>query len=345
MLNKIIATFFLLIMTLATQAATPSDARQLSAQNTFAIMDGFFVRRYSSNNNAIGKATRPLLIINGFNYQLYFPDGRRINYNGLLKPFNALKAVSHIGPALYAIGSPAWSHTKSYNWQRVMRQYRVRVENALNVVNDVDWANAAWPGKEKKLQAFMQSSLKMALSFIDKTLKQDHYTQQDYQRFATRYMHTMVATMYLADVANTTATLKQLKLWKKQLGTHWQNLYVVVMGSKGRTTAGLTLNTNTAAYTVASLMSPQQVKTHILITPAAKNLQQTLTILGTVINARQLAKATFTNKTTRHMSGLYAALKKPTVPLAMQNVKRIIAQYLRSGQVKLPEMKIADWPK
>lgn len=317
------------------EAASQSNAAQI-----FSNLDNYFVKAYGQNNQAIAQTTRPVLIVNNFDYLLLTSNGTQQKYSGLKSPFNELKAVSHIGPNLFSIAWRSWRNTADESWKKNLTVYQRLIGQTLKQIDNIDWSNSAWPGQSEQLKSFMRQSLQMVYDFDQAMLKKQSFTRKDYQQFAGNYLHTMVATMYLADVANTTAALQQLQSWKKQLGPEWDDLHVVVMGSKGRPISGLTLQTNTAALTVASLMNADKIESHLIIAPIADSTGSALQAMAATINARELAQATFLTEQAKQVSGLYEALKESTECLAIQNVKSIILQSLREGKVKLPEMRV-----
>src|SRR3990167_11389087 len=90
--------------------AANSDATTSSTEKTFTAVDEYFVLQYSGISRAKGQSARPLLVVDGFKYQLYLKDGSVKTFGGLTNPFNELKAVSHIGPAIYAIALSTWEN-------------------------------------------------------------------------------------------------------------------------------------------------------------------------------------------------------------------------------------------
>jgi len=288
-------------------------------------MDAFFVKQYQKISEQSANAIRPVILVDGFNYTLYNKDGTTEIIEGPVPPFNALKAVSHIGPCLYAIGKQAW--TGDSTWIETLKEYQKLVAEAKKSAAEVDWSNPEWVMEEYKLRRFMIDSISAAEKFIALRLKEQRFDKQHYIQFAQNYLPTMVITMFLANLADTTDALNKLKDWKKKLGAQWEDLYVVLYGSKGRSTAALTVDTNTAAQTIASLMDPKKVETNILLAPTSKNPEQAFATLGAVLNARELANLTFDTNREQKISGLYKALQNPTIPLALDNVKEIIQQY------------------
>lgn len=327
------------------EVAQPTAPEPAAASKALADVDRYFVERYGADSNAIGKTTRPVLVIVGFNYQMLLKDGTEKALSGPVSPFNELKAVSHVGPCLFAIGAPHWKDPKDASWKKQLADYQPKVAEALRLVEQVNWDNEAWPGQGEKLRDFMRHSLQMAGAFVERARQQDTFPKEEYEKFATAYLPTMVATMYLADLADTSLVLKKLGMWKQEMGEkEWNELYVVIIGSKGRTTAGLTPEANTAARTVASLMAPARAETRILVAPTATTRDQALATLGEVLSARALADATFTSKDAKEVSGLYEALKKPAVPLALKNVEEIIAA-AREGKIRHPLLGVGPPPE
>ena len=187
----------------------------------------------------------------------------------------------------------------------------------------------------------MYDSLNLVYQFASNVLKKGTYTKADYQKFVDTYLHTMVTTMYLADLANTSYAYNQLLSWKKQLGrSGWSDTYVVIYGSKGRPSAELTLQTNTAALTVESVMMPAQFEQHSFIFPTAQNVQQALEILGTMLSARDLADLSFSNSASKQVSSFNKALHNSSIPLAQYNVKNILSSLIRKEKPVLPLFKL-----
>jgi len=324
-------SFFTLTHCFATQEATDS----------FAKVDAYFVQHYNIGNRWLGQHTRPILVVNGFLYQLYTKNGSVQNFNSLVTPFNELKAISHIGPGIYAIASAHWRDPANSQWQTELKEYQAKIQQALKQVKNIDWNNPAWPGKGGDLEKFMADSLQMADHFITQILQKKTFTVADYQLFSQHYMHTMLATMYLADLANTKYVLNQLKIWKQQLGdAEWKKLYVLIMGSKGRTTSELTLKTNTAALTVASTMNPKQAQSNIIIMPMVADFNHAQGSLGAIINSKQLAFATFTTPKAQNATGIYNALLTATIPLARDNVVHIVDKSTLKQRINLPYIGI-----
>lgn len=333
-LHKFLQIFsFFILLNHAIVAFALSDSQ---AVKDFATIDQDFVSLYNVKSLSKGQHTRPLLVVKNFDYQLYTKDGKVESFKGLVSPFNELKAVSHIGPALYALGVGAWQNPADPDWKQNLINYQAKIKTALANVDKIDWSNPAWPDKTEELKLFMRDSLQMVDNFLTKTLEKGSLTQSDYEEFASHYMHTMLATMFLADTANTIATLKQLQKWKNKLGKDWDNIYALIHGSKGRTTSELTVETNTAAITVSALMKPENVKSHILIMPMANDFKQVEQTLGDILFAIDMANATFLSKRAKQATGIYKALLNANIPLAKGNVSLITKKQIEANKIDLP---------
>ncbi|OGT44450.1 MAG: hypothetical protein A3F42_08330 [Gammaproteobacteria bacterium RIFCSPHIGHO2_12_FULL_37_34] len=335
---------FLIFIAIVTFSVSVFAQSNNDAAQAFIDLDTYFIQQYGGLAHFIGHHTRPLLVVDGFKYQLYLKNGSVKTFTGLIAPFNELKAISHIGPTLYAIAYPSWQNPTDTSWKQKLIELETKIKIARLNINNINWENSSWPGESEHLKKFMDDSLKMIGRFMVRLLEKNSFTQQDYQEFSTHYMHTMLASMYLANVLNTVATIHQLQQWKQELGQEqWDHLYIIMMGTKGRTTAELTTETNTAAITIASLMKPDNIKSHIFIMPMATSLDQAETTLGEILASSDLAHATFTTKRAKKAMGIYQAMLTPDIPLARDNVKRIAATIVNNGKVNLP--KIGLLPK
>lgn len=336
----------LLCMTIIFSTTSAIAAIDKNAIKAFSSVDDFFVKQYSAENKRIGTTTFPVLVVNGFTYQFYTAAGKVQTFNGLVSPFNELKAVSHIGPGLYSIINTAWQEPSNPAWKVALKIYQQRIEDAIKAAPKINWSNAAWPNDADKVRAFMVDSLKMADQFISESLAKGSVSLADYQTFSEHYMHTMIATMYLADLGNTSAIIHQLQKWKDAVGEEqWDQMYVLVMGSKGRTTSELTLETSTVAITVSGLMKPELVKNHIIIMPMATKLPEAQGALGAIINAKRMAAATFVSQRSKEATGIYSALNTSDVPLAKNNVHRIVAKTITDQKMELPELQLLEKDK
>ena len=334
----LIAAFMNFILFFFTALAADSTS---AAIKTYATLDSSFVKQYDANSQKIGKNIRPLLVVNGFLYQLYLKDGTIKTMNGIISPFNELKAISHIGPCLYSILSPAWLEPNDYTWKKNLTNYQKQIKAALQQVNQIDWSNPEWPNDKMKLQQFMQDSLQMVDSFITITLQKGSITKQDFQEFAQHYIHTMVATMYLAQVANVPGIVRQVNTWKSELGSQWDDLYVVIIGSKGGYTSELSPETNTVFQLISKLMNPQKVKTNISVMPTVSTLKVAEKGAGSITQLREFADIVFTTPRAKEVSGFDKDIQAGMLaPLAIQDELHIISQDLMNGKITFPAMEI-----
>lgn len=321
--------------------AAALQGNEAAAPDAFGDLDAFFVAQFSQQSSALGQSTRPILVTDGFNYVLRLRDGTSRSFQGAASPFHQLKTVAHVLPALYSIGSSSWDDRKDpHAWKWRFTEYQAKVRAALDEVERTDWSSPAWPGRQAEVREFMRDSLRMADRFLTRRLKEGSYARRDYQEFAEHYLHTILAAMYLADAANTSATLAQLRQWKTDLGPQWDGLYVLITGSKGSPVQELTPATSTTAQTVASLMNPQDAKSHILIMPAATSLAEVERSFGGVLNGRVLAATTFLSEEDRQAGGFYQALQDGSTPLARQDVLHIVQQETLQGKPRLPYIGI-----
>lgn len=310
-----------------------------TANKVFAELDQYFVQHYNDLARVMSQQARPLLTVDGFKYSLHLKDGSIKSFNGIVSPFNELKTISHLGPTLYAIAFSSWNNDNS--WKEKLLALQVKIKNAQAHVAMINWNNSAWEDQAEKLKKFMSDSLNMVDHFITQILQKGRFTRSDYQEFSTHYMHSMITTMYLSNVGNTIAVLRQLQQWKQELGEEqWDQLYVVIMGTKGRTTAELTRETNTAAIAIAALLKPENIPSHVLIMPMASSFEHAELTLGEILLSKELATTTFITDRAKKVDGIYQALLTPEIPLARSNVQRITKKFVHGGKIDLPILDI-----
>src|SRR3990167_8575574 len=206
---------FLIFIAIVTFSVSVFAQSNNDAAQAFIDLDTYFIQQYGVLAHFIGHHTRPLLVVDGFKYQLYLKNGSVKTFTGLIAPFNELKAISHIGPTLYAIAYPSWQNPTDTSWKQKLIELETKIKIARLNINNINWENSSWPGESEHLKKFMDDSLKMIGRFMVRLLEKNSFTQQDYQEFSTHYMHTMLASMYLANVLNTVATIHQLQQWKQ----------------------------------------------------------------------------------------------------------------------------------
>lgn len=290
------------------------------------------------------KSQRPAIVTVGFTYYLVKENGDIKPFAGTLKRFPELKSVSHMGPFMFAIGDKHWKDPADASWKTDLTKTRETVARALTSVDKLDWRNPAWPGGEDKLRDFIRSGLETVDKFASDTLAKGDYTREDYGRFAKEYTPYMVATFYLSSLGSTYETLEVLKSWKKELGDDaWKRLQVVIGGSQGRTTAGLTPETNPIAQTIGSLMEPADFHKNVVMAPGANSVDEALQLLGNAVTAKTLGDATFTTDQSKHESGFYEALQTSDIPLALYDTKQILKE-LKNGTAKDPVLGLGPGP-
>lgn len=315
-----------------------------SPDQPFQKIDQFFVRNYSALADYNQKKTRPVIVISGFQYNLLREDGTSDSFEGIISRSAELKGAAHLGPCLFAIANTHWDNPTDESWKKELTDLREMLRQALGAVDKLDWSNEAWPGGESKLKDYVRSSLNKVDKTAEQWLAAGKVSREDYSAFASDYTPNMVALFYLETLGGTYNSLKQLNRWKQQIGDkNWEKLYVVVAGSQGRTSAGLTPETNPGALVTASTMDPDQVKTHIVMVPGATTIEEALKPLGNAVTAPVLADTTFTSPESQKKYSFYAALKTSDIPLALSNVQSVLKS-LKDGTAKDPVLGIGPKP-
>jgi hypothetical protein len=316
------------------------SAETASPEQPFLEMDQFFVKQYNALAAYNQNKTRPTIVISGFNFTLLREDGTRDSFQGLISRSAELKGVAHLGPCLFAIASSHLNNPKDESWRKQLTDLREIIRRALVSVEVLDWSNEAWPGAEGKLKDYVRASLNRVDETAAKWITAGKISGADYSAFATDYTPNMVALFYLETLGGTYKILTMLNRWKQEVGDEsWKKLYVVVAGSQGRSSAGLTPETNPGALIAASVMEPAQIKSHIVMVPGATTIEEALAPLGNAVTSPVLADTTFTSPEAQKPNSFYAALKTSDIPLALSNVKSVLKS-LRDGTAKDPVLGI-----
>lgn len=306
------------------------------ADKPFNDIDAFFVKNYGAFAGIHQSQLRPAIVITGFKYKLITEKGEIDSFEAPDKVSPALKAIAHMPPCFFAIGSTHWNDLKDKSWKQMLIDLSAKLEVAQNAADKYDWSSPAWPGGEEKLKNYAKEAIVKSKEFADKLIARGEYERSDYSEFATSFTPYMVSLFYLEALSGTFHTVTKLREWKDKLGEDaWDRMYVIIGGSSGRTTAGLTRETNPAALALGYVMDPERVSTHILLAPAAMTTEEALGSLGMVMNAHDLAELSFTTPETQKAGGFYSALKTFDIPLADYSLKNILRD-LREGKARDP---------
>lgn len=316
-----------------------------SPEQPFLDLDQFFVKQYSALAAYNQSKTRPTIVITGFKYTFLREDGTRDSIAGGIPRSAELKAVAHLGPCMFAIALSHLNNPTDESWRKQLTDLRETIRRALDKVDSLDWSDDAWPDGDRKLKGYIKESLGRVDEAASKWLAAGKISVADYSTFASDYTPNMVSLFYLETLGGVHKILKVLNGWKQQVGDEsWRKLYVVVAGSQGRTSAGLTPETNPGALIVASLMDPANARSHIVMVPGASTIEEALSPLGNVVTAPVLADTTFTSPESQKQNFFYSALKTSDIPLALLNVKSVL-QSLKDGTAKDPVLGIGPGAK
>jgi hypothetical protein len=311
-------------------------AKPENLTDSFNDLDHFFVKNYGAAAGINQTKSRPIIVVMGFEFKLVGEDGSIKVATGAGPRFDQLKSVAHIGACLFPFAVRHWNDPSDQTWLTDMATCNQKLKNVSAHIDTADWSSDAWPDGADKLKKFVKASLQKSIDFTDRVLAKKELTRDDYANFAQEYEPTMATLFYLETLGDMYGALKTIKDWKKDMGPEkWSNLYVVVGGSQGRTTAGLTWDTNPSALLLASLMDREQASTHIVIAPATSTVEQALQIAGMTMNAKDLSQAMFPTAEAQKKSTFYAALQDFAKPVALGFVNDVL-KGLSDGTAKDP---------
>lgn len=329
-------TLFVLALSLLLFNTPDAGAQTTNSKNAFNALDGTFVQTYSALAQKNLDATRPILITSGFSYELLCEDGSTKTAPPPNPVENQLKSVAHLCPYLYAICDTHWRDSKNTSWKDSLSQLQGLVETAVTDIDKVSWSSDAWPNGEKKLRDFVRTALNKVLAFTKAGLEKNDVTRADFEAFAAAYTPTMQSAFYLSSLSNAVDTQKFLKQWKKEMGDEaWNRMRVIITAGKGRSTSGLTAETNPGAQTMASVMTPEKFRTNVLMDPGAATSEQALEGLALALTSSKLADAAFPTQELQKATWMYDALKHPDIPVALEPVKNALND-LAKGHAKDP---------
>ncbi len=315
---------------LGAESANPTLASP--AGDAYSDLNRSFVMTYSALATKNQKATRPILITSGHSYELYCEDGS-VKVAPPNNPVeNQLKAVSHLCAFLYAVSDTHWRAPDNVSWKTTLIEAQQKIEKALADIDQVAWTSDAWPGRQGKVKELARQSLSNARDFAATALKKGDITREDFRGFATKYTPAIQATFYLNSLSNAFDTLTLLKQWKQEMGDDaWSRMRVVIAAGGGRSTAGLTPETNPAAVVMATVMDPKNVKTNLTMAPAASTSDEALAELSLALTSHKLADAAF--KDNEQAEWFYSALQHPDIPVALEPVRSALKD-IQNGTVQ-----------
>ncbi|WP_457585277.1 DUF5624 domain-containing protein [Ensifer canadensis] len=229
-------------------------------------------------------ADTPLLISTGSDLVLFPGRGREpvsVSFRLSTRGFKELTAVSHLGTAA------AWvvemQEAGMDGWQLWARRFIAQCEEVRAASTVSYWASEvtveAWKGWEPKIVDVVDYACRTAESYLQAGLQDPSvFTyEQLRQRFLeppkpgilpVAFNDVMVATFALTflDIAHRMLT------WLKSLELDWQTVMVMICGSSGRPTAGLTWATNNMCHMVWRASQRALKPEHLLISPHAPGL-------------------------------------------------------------------------
>lgn len=135
--------------------------------------------------------------------------------------YRIAKSVGHSAMATYALVAPyVVTSGADSSWVGEMKAYRLRIQNALEALNEEDL-------KPEEL-ALLSDTLKQIASFMDKSLQKGSFTYDDVLAYARGIKPNLAKLIDLASSTQVNHWYKVLEDWKQLLGKDWENTYGLV---------------------------------------------------------------------------------------------------------------------
>lgn len=226
----------------------------------------------------------PLLISTGSDLVLFPGRGRDPLYESFrhsTRGFKELTAVSHLGTAV------AWLAEMQEEgiggWEAWANRFLAQCE-AVRAVSTVSYwktevAVAAWKGWEPKIvdlvdyacrttQDYLRAGLADPTVFSYEVLRDRFLEPAQADRFPVPFNDVMVATFALTFLDITHRMMR----WLNSLELDWRTVMVMICGSSGRPTAGLTWATNNMCHLLWRASQKALRPEYLLISPHAPSL-------------------------------------------------------------------------
>lgn len=248
-------------------------------------------RAYTGGGGGIGShltqaaarvtARDPLIVATGSDLALYPGGGRpprvepfRLSTRG----FKELAAVSHLGPALASLARMRALEPDG-PWRRDAQDLLATTRNARRANSPGLWADriavAAFAGREPAIAAMVDYSCRITERVLERALADGSYLAPETLR--TDYLsgphadlpvpfdRVMVATFFLTglDIAH------RLLRWFDEMDLPWHRVMAIIAGRQGRSTAGVTLESNSVAGVVLAASRGHLAEERLLIAPHA----------------------------------------------------------------------------
>jgi Domain of unknown function (DUF5624) len=226
----------------------------------------------------------PLLVTTGSDIVVFAGSGRAPvteSFRKSTRGFVELTAISHLGVAIpYIIrmrelGEPAWEQDAHRLMDRIVK---------VRAVNDeAYWRDTvgvpAWSGMESKIADLVEYGCDVTLEFLRRALK-DHsrLSFDSVRRHFLDPVDSPDVPVPMNDLMAGTFGLVLLDSshriigWLRDQALDWERLMVVISGQAGRTTAGLTWQTNSMCHLLWQASEHRLAPERVYIAPHAPSL-------------------------------------------------------------------------
>jgi hypothetical protein len=307
----------------AMRSATMTRARQ----SIYAVDDAMRAN-YDLLKQAVATSVRPVIVVQndlvGGTYTLLEHD-RSTTVQPVPPLFQMVKSVSHAPLAIYSIVAPYLNSSVTTAWRPALQSFGAVVETALDQLTDADLPSLAL----QSCRAILEGSR----TFIEERLLASRVTVTDFKQYTGALEKAIVTNLEIAAEAQVTAIQRQLRVWRKHLGSSWSQLYAVVL------VIWTTELDNQNELILRTEMDPGTVDDHLIVLSTASMTEDTvdaaLLNLGQIVQDNVAAALVFSNEDA--LDTLLGKNLKGPQDLLAWSIKNVLKSCPHANKYSVPE--------
>lgn len=257
-------------------------------------------KHYSEMINHIGYHIFPLLVATdvdhdkrlsgvGSEFILFLKNGTIRTAKPSPSSYELNKDLSHISVGIFAIISPFFNNPTSPMWHDKLREYQTYLQNSLKFFDGIAQAPTSYSVNcDQNLSNQEQiQMLTIANNYITNCFKNNSVDYHEYLKFAEDSKKLIHKAVKCSAKIQVMSTIRQLKIWKEQLGEEWDDLYVLIP------VIWPVARTNPRRQIIELFMSEEKRMTNIIMAEGAKTIHEARELLGRVISDRTMSEMVY----------------------------------------------------